>query len=288
MTSGALPDRTETLVQQATGKPGPLLWLTGAGISAESGVPTFRGKEGYWQVGSRNYHPQDMATRSAFAQRPDDVWSWYLYRRGVCRSAEPNAAHRALAELEARIGDRFLLVTQNIDGLHLRAGNSRARAYAIHGDIEHMRCAGECTDALDPIPEEVDPHWEHGRGLGEAERKHLVCPRCGGRARPHVLWFDEVYDEPRFRFESAMDAASRCALLVVVGTTGVTNLPLQIGMLVARRRAPMIVINPEPSPFTEMTERTGGDVLEGTAGEWVPPLARYIGECGAGPATDTD
>ena len=115
---------------------GPLVFLTGAGISAESGIPTFRGPEGFWRVGSRNYHPQEMATARAFSSMPDEVWRWYLHRRGVCRAAAPNAAHQALVQLDERLGERFRLVTQNVDGLHLRAGGDPARIYQIHGNID--------------------------------------------------------------------------------------------------------------------------------------------------------
>src|SRR5688500_3238942 len=95
------------------GRAGRVVVLTGAGISAESGIPTFRGKEGYWTVGSREYHPQELATHEAYAQMPLEVWAWYLYRRGVCRAAGPNAAHTSLVALERALGDRFALVTQN-------------------------------------------------------------------------------------------------------------------------------------------------------------------------------
>jgi NAD-dependent deacetylase len=103
-----------------------VLVLTGAGISADSGIPTFRGKEGYWTIGSKNYHPQELARLSAFRQMPDEVWSWYLYRREICNKAEPNPSHYALVELETLLtaaGRKFTLVTQNVDGLHLRAGS---------------------------------------------------------------------------------------------------------------------------------------------------------------------
>ncbi len=106
-------------VRRASGK---VVALTGAGISAESGIPTFRGTDGYWVVGSRNYMPQEMATREMFERAPEEVWRWYLYRFGVCRHAAPNAGHAALVRLERALGDRFTLVTQNIDGLHRRAG----------------------------------------------------------------------------------------------------------------------------------------------------------------------
>ena len=259
---------------------GSVLFLTGGRISAESGIPTFRGAEGYWIEGSRHYQPMELATHEAFEREPDTVWAWYLHRRSVCRAAEPNAAHRALAELERAIGDRFLLVTQNVDGLHLRAGSSLARTYQIHGNIDFMRCSEECGDALFEVPGTIDLDWPRGRPLADAERKLLVCPRCGARSRPHVLWFDESYDEARFRFQSALRAARDFDLLVVVGTTGATNLPMQIGATFARRRAPMLVVNPEPNPFAEMAARGEGAYVEGTAGALVPRIAARLASIG--------
>lgn len=256
---------------------GRVLWLTGAGISAESGIPTFRGAEGFWRVGSRNYQPQEMATWSAFQQMPDEVWAWYLYRRSVCRAAKPNVAHRALASLEAAVGDRFLLVTQNVDGLHLRAGNTLDRTYQIHGNIDYMRCSAECLPAPVLIPETVDLDWPKGRAVGDGERDALYCSECGARARPHVLWFDETYDEPNFRFQSSLQAAETAAAVVVVGTTGATNLPMQVGLTAAQRGAPLLVINPEPNPFSQIVERTGrGAFLKGTAGQWVPQVVDFL------------
>ena len=272
-----LPSEIDDLLERARTTDGQVALLTGAGISAESGIPTFRGKEGYWTVGSRNYHPMELATFEAFTEMPDDVWSWYLYRRSVCLGAEPNAAHRAVAELERSLGDGMLLVTQNVDGLHLRAGNTLARTYQIHGNIDFMRCSRECTPAPVPMPASVDRVWEKGRALGDEERRALVCPKCGARSRPHVLWFDEYYDEPHFRFESSMRLASSCSLLIVVGTAGQTNLPIQIGALVTRRGAPMIVVNQDPSPFTEFAEMNPlGAFLQGRATEWLPPLLARI------------
>ena len=274
-----LPSELDGLLDHTVSNDGPVVFLTGAGISAESGIPTFRGKEGYWQVGSRNYHPQEMATHAAFVEMPDEVWAWYLYRRSVCRAAEPNAAHRAVAELEQALGDRFVLLTQNVDGLHLRAGNSLERTYQIHGNIDFIRCGNECSTTLFPMPEGVPLEWKKGRAMGDAERELLRCPRCQARARPHVLWFDECYDEERFRFESSIQAAMSSDLLVVVGTAGQTNLPLQVGSVVARRGAPMVVVNPEPNPFTEFAAGSAkGLFIEGTAGEWIPPLCVAIAD----------
>lgn len=272
-------DRIDTLLDLSAQLDGRVVFLTGAGISAESGIPTFRGPQGYWKVGSKNYHPQEMATHAAFTEMPDEVWAWYLYRRGVCRGAEPNDAHRALASLDGSLGDGFLLVTQNVDGLHLRAGSPLDRTYQIHGNIDFMRCGSECTTELYPMPEGVDEVWPKDRKLSDVERKLLVCPKCGARSRPHVLWFDESYDEERFRFESSIEAAVSASLLVVVGTAGQTNLPLQIGTLVFRRGAPMVAVNPDPSPFTEMAEQSpSGLFLRGTAGALIPPLAQRIAE----------
>ncbi len=268
-----LPPEVVSLVRQA-GK-GLVLFLTGAGISAESGIPTFRGPEGYWTIGSRNYHPTELATRAAFERMPREVWAWYLYRRAVCRAAAPNEAHLALVELERALRDRFLLLTQNVDGLHLRAGSEPRRTYQIHGNIDFMRYVDESQSAPLPIPEGIDVAWAKGRALSDAEWDLLASPR-GVRARPHVLWFDETYDEENFRFESSLRAASRASLLVVVGTTGATSLPIQVGALAARSGVPLVVINPESNPFVELAERSGGAYLEGTAVEYVPPLCRAL------------
>jgi len=273
----ALSEPVAALLDEAARARAHVMILTGAGISAESGVPTFRGAEGYWRVGSRNYHPQEMATHEAFVEMPDEVWAWYLYRRSVCRAASPNAAHEALVALERALGDRFLLVTQNVDGLHLRAGQTLARTYQIHGNIDFMRCADECADAIDRVPEAIDREWAKGRAIGDAERALLQCGRCGGRARPHVLWFDETYDEPRYRFESSIRAARATSLLVVVGTSGATNLPMQIGSIVARRGVPILDVNPEENPFTNLARSTPrGAWLAGAAAKTVPAIVERL------------
>lgn len=256
---------------------GLVLWLTGAGISQESGIPTFRGKDGYWKVGSANYRSEELATMEAFRAMPDEVWGWYLYRRSVCRAAEPNVAHRALVRAEQRRGDDFLLVTQNVDGLHLRAGNTPGRTYQIHGNIDFMRCSRECLSAPIPVPDGIDLGWDKGRPLTDRERELLRCPACGARGRPHVLWFGETYDEANFRFQSAIEAARTASLLIVVGTTGAVSLPMHVGTIAAQRGVPILVVNPERNAFSEMVRRTGrGAFLEGTAGKWVPELVEAL------------
>ena len=255
---------------------GPIVFLTGAGISAESGIPTFRGPEGYWRIGSRNYQPTEMATAEAFARMPEEVWRWYLYRRGVCRAAAPNTAHRALVEVERRLGERFLLVTQNVDGLHLRAGQSPARTFQIHGNIDFCRCRAGCAPAVRPLPAALPEDWPAGRALTDAERPLLRCV-CGASLRPHVLWFDESYDEPLYRYRSALRAAEEAAALVVVGTSGATTLPARMCELVAARGAPLIVVDPEPTIFSELAERSArGRFLRGPAAALVPALVDQI------------
>lgn len=233
-------------LRQALDRRGLVLVLTGAGISAESGLPTFRGPDGMWTPGSPNQRPEELATRAAFTRQPDVLWSWYLHRLALSRRAAPNRAHMALATLEHELGDRFLLITQNVDGLHRRAGSSDERTYEVHGSLRTMRCLFECTSEVFPVPEEVLPP-EGPRPIDEATRMHLRCPRCGAPTRPNVLWFDEYYDELHYRFDSALWAASRATLLVAVGTSGVAAIP---GLVVERALgsgAVIVDVNPEES-----------------------------------------
>lgn len=266
-------DRLKTLL----GRIGrdPLVFLTGAGISAESGIPTFRGEEGYWTVGSTNFHPSELATNRSFQKMPDDVWCWYLYRRTVCGQAVPNAAHHALVRLEERLQDRFLLVTQNVDGLHRRAGNSAERIFEVHGNINQMRCWSECTLTPFPIPDAL-PEIMKGAQMSDVERAQLVCPQCGGRARPHVLWFDECYDEERFRFDSSLQAVKRAGALITVGSSGTTNLPMQMAQLAYAHGVVLIDINPESNPFARLAQSSGGLWIRKPAGSALSELEEAL------------
>jgi NAD-dependent deacetylase len=219
--------------------------------------------------------PEEMATARLFAQRPEEVWRWYLHRFGICRTVRPNEAHRALVRLEAALGDRFALVTQNIDGLHRSAGSSPTRTFCIHGDAAYVRCSADCGEGRLPLPEfgRFDAQTE----LSENDRRRLKCARCGAWLRPHVLWFDEYYDEENYRAESALRAAARAELLLVIGTSGATNLPMQIGELCLRTGAAIVDVNPEPNPFTELTKRTPrGHFLCGPASSAVPELVAAL------------
>lgn len=247
--------------------------LTGAGISAESGIPTFRGPEGYWTVGSRVYMPKEMATLAMFKQQPLTVWQWYLYRLGICLQAEPNAGHFALVELERLLADRFTLITQNIDNLHLRAGNTPARTYQIHGNVNYTRCSGQCTTGLRLLPEALK-RQRTDHILSDDEIRLLHCPDCGAWLRPHVLWFDEYYDEEYFRCDSSMARANATDLLIIVGTSGATSLPNQVAIAVFSRGKTIVDINIEKNPFSELAQgSSGGMFIQASAVETLPRLA---------------
>ncbi|MBX2812408.1 MAG: RNA polymerase subunit sigma [Myxococcales bacterium] len=272
-----LKGKARELLMQAMEGEQRVVVVSGAGISAESGIPTFRGVEGYWQVGSKNYHPHELATLSAFRRQPREVWSWYLYRRGVCLRAEPNAAHHALVRLEQHLNERFTLVTQNVDGLHGRAGASREQTYEVHGNIRFMRF--DDVGELDPrlIPEELSTDWARGRQVHDDEINYLRHA-CGVLGRPHVLWFDEYYDETRFRYDSTLRAAEAADLLLVVGSSGTTNLPVQVAERVSERNIPFIVVNKDvDSYFVDLAQHSQtGAVLIGNASEWIPVVVDQL------------
>ncbi len=271
-----MDNRLGAILDNAAASSGLVVALTGAGISAESGIPTFRGKEGFWTVGSKDYHPQEMATWRMFSRHPEQVWPWYLYRRSICRDALPNPGHEAVVALEQAFGDRFVLATQNVDGLHIRAGNSLARTYQIHGNVDYMRCAEECTPAMYPVPEGVQD-WPKDRALTEDDVAALTCPKCGASSRPHVLWFDECYDEEHYRFESSLRAAAQAAVLLVVGTAGATNLPNQMVGLAARCGAAVVDVNPENNPFARVARQLpNGYAATGTSGALMPEIAERL------------
>ena len=257
-------------------KKGKLAILTGAGISAESGIPTFRGKDGYWTIGSQEYHPQEMATNRMFEAKPYEVWQWYLYRRGICKAAGPNKAHEAVAELEELFGERFTLITQNVDGLHLQAGNSLERTFQIHGNIAYMRCADGCSTKLFPIPDDL-LRIDKDSPLSEEEKKRLVCEKCGKLSRPHVLWFDEYYDEELYHYESSIKTALKADCLIVIGTSGATSLPMRVGTLCAYREILMIDINPSDNPFANLAKSSpNGFALLGGACEHLPAIVEVL------------
>lgn len=218
--------------------------LTGAGISAESGVPTFRGPEGLW----RTFKPEELATPAAFARDPKLVWEWYDWRRALISKVEPNAGHIALAALEDRTPD-FTLITQNVDGLHERAGSNRV--VRIHGSIWRVRCVdcgAENTDDRVPLP--------------------VLPPRCGcgELVRPCVVWFGEPL--PRKEWAAAERAVTQCDLLLVIGTSAQVYPAASLIPMAMQAKARVIEINPEDSPLSGVTDLW----LRGKAGEILPQL----------------
>lgn len=200
--------------------------LTGAGISAESGVPTFRGEEGLW----RNFRPEDLATPEAFARDPRLVWEWYAWRQGVVEGCEPNPAHQALVRLEQE-WPGFTLITQNVDGLHARAGS--IRILELHGNLFRARCVRE-ADVRD------------FRAEGE------LPPRCscGGLLRPQIVWFGESLDERTI--ELAVQAVEECELLLLVGTSALVTPAALLPVIARRSGAEVIEVNPHPTGASDL------------------------------------
>ena len=216
---------------------GRVLVITGAGISAESGIPTFRGKEGYW----RNLNPADLATPEAFARDPNLVWEWYRERRAKIRAAQPNAAHGAIARLAGNCRD-FLLVTQNVDDLHTRAEWDGCRVSTeqivqIHGDIFLTHCSRCDSNELNQR---------------EADGRLPACARCHSLMRPGVVWFGEQLDLRNIDRVEKFFAAGGCDLVLVIGTTATFGYIIDWAVRAANANGRIIEINPAEtslSPF---------------------------------------
>jgi len=220
--------------------------LTGSGISAESGVPTFReAQTGLWA----RYDPQQLATPEAFARDPRLVWEWYEWRRGLVSSAAPNPGHTALAELEERVPE-FILVTQNVDGLHQRAGSREV--VELHGNIMRTKCS------LEGVIVECY----------EDEEKPPLCPGCGAPLRPDVVWCGEML--PSAALESASAAARRCDLFLSIGTSSMVYPAAALPYQALEAGATLAEINPDETPLSRSADFT----LRGRAGEVLPRLLR--------------
>lgn len=218
--------------------------LTGAGISADSGVPTFRGADGLW----RNFKAEDLATPEAFARDPSLVWEWYNWRRELIATKYPNPAHYTLAEMEQRF-PQFWLITQNVDGLHRAAGSRKLSE--LHGNIWNVRCTecGVVSENRD-VPIAILPS----------------CAACGGLLRPHIVWFGEALpEEPLHR---SYAAAQACDIFLIIGTSGLVYPAAMFGPLAKERGAHVVEINRDPTPYAEMVDVS----IQGRAAEIVPRL----------------
>ena len=219
--------------------------LTGAGISAESGVPTFReAQTGLWA----RYNPEELATPEAFQRNPRLIWEWYASRQQRVRQAEPNAGHRALVEMEHRIAE-FTLITQNVDGLHRRAGSHQI--LELHGNLFRAKCFSEDRPVESwPDSEEIPPR----------------CPRCGGLLRPDVVWFGEML--PAATLRAAEHAAATAELFFSIGTSALVYPAADLPFAALNAGATVVEINPQPTPLSPHVTFS----LNGAAGQILPAL----------------
>lgn len=220
--------------------------LTGAGISAESGIPTFRDpQDGLWS----RFRPQDLATRVAFERDPKLVWNWYQWRRRLIRQARANAGHLALVRLESLLPG-FTLLTQNVDGLHALAG-SRC-LHELHGNIMRNRCYRENCLMEPAAGDEGEPP---------------CCPQCGAWLRPDVVWFGESL--PQQALDAALDATAKCDLFLAIGTSATVSPAAELPLMALQGGALVVEINPEPTRLT-------GNVQLSLRGPAAPLLSRLV------------
>ncbi len=222
--------------------------LTGAGVSAESGVPTFRDAQtGLWA----RYRPEELATPQAFRRDPRLVWEWYAWRRELVATATPNPGHYALAEME-RDCPVFTLITQNVDGLHQRAGSGqRFPVIELHGNIQRTKCFEQ---------NHLIKTWE------DSSRVPPLCPRCGSLLRPDVVWFGESL--PADALQAAWQAAATCDLFLSIGTSSLVEPAASLPYIALRAGIDVVEINPQPTPLTPHARW----VLNGLAGQALPAL----------------
>ena len=237
-----------------------VLVLTGAGVSAESGIPTFRGKDGYW----KNLDPTKLATPEAFARDPQLVWDWYRARREHLRNARPNAAHEAVARLARRTGE-FLLVTQNVDDLHARAGITAEKMVQIHGDIFVTRCSrcefsyvGRGGSPEPPGACVVQPTNRRLRSIAATSERDLnvpICPKCQALMRPDVVWFGEQLSRNELERVEDFLGGGTCDVVIVAGTTATFGYIIDWALRGSRVGAELIEVNPEETSLSRFATR---------------------------------
>ena len=225
--------------------------LTGAGISAESGVPTFRGNDGLW----KKFKPEELANFDAFMKNPDLVWEWYRHRKQVISTIQPNAGHYALVEME-KMYKKFAVITQNIDNLHYRAGSKTV--YELHGNINRNYCIG-CGKPY--ANEDI---------LQPDQDKTPRCSSCKGLIRPDVVWFGEML--PVDAWNSSVTAAERSDVFFSVGTSAIVYPAASLPMIARRSGAFTVEINIEPTDLSS----TADEVILGKSGEILPQLLDHL------------
>lgn len=254
-----------TQFRDALKKARHIVALTGAGISAESGIPTFRGAGGYW----RHYPAQDVATPNAFLTNPSLVWEFYSYRRNLVLTKSPNPAHVALAEMEQRFmeeGRRLVVITQNIDELHRVAGTKNL--LELHGTLFKTRCT-KCGHISENNDNPICPALE-GKGAPDAADARIPegelprCQKCSGLLRPHVVWFGESLDSDIL--VAAQEELQKCDLCLVIGTSSVVYPAAMFAPEVAQRGVPVAEFNLETTSGTD----NFGFYFEGPCGSTLP------------------
>jgi NAD-dependent deacetylase len=239
--------------------------ITGAGISAESGVPTFRGEGGLW----RTFRAEDLATPEAFARDPVLVWEWYWWRRARIAGVRPNPGHAVLARFEARF-PAFTLLTQNVDGLHAEAGSRNL--VELHGNIWRARCNVHRASVFDqrgePIPRIDERAGAAARAVSRPDLP--LCPSCAAVLRPDVVWFGESLDPGCVA--RAIEAVDACDVLLVVGTSGVVYPVAALPSMARRRQSTIIEVNVEATALTADADV----VLRGPSGAILPELERQL------------
>lgn len=269
-------DKLKGDLQQVIQTNKKITFLVGAGLSAESGIPTFRGKDGFWKVGSKNYKPEQIGTYRMFCLNATEVWKWFLFRKTVCKNAEPNTGHYALKQIEDLLGDQFALVSQNVDGLHKKAGNSIERTYLIHGDLDYVRCGDECSTELYPFPNGISDKKREDF-ISEEEQELLKCPKCKKDLRPHVLWFDESYNERYYKFRTVQEISDNTGILFIIGTSGATYLPSEMIDRVSFFNGVIVDINIEENNFSNFLESyKQGYTIRTSSSNVLPKLVETI------------
>lgn len=253
---------------------GKVLVVTGAGVSAESGIPTFRSVDGTGIYESGDWNPIEFLRSSTVEMHIDKLWEYYLKRfTSAMNGAQPNPGHEAIAYLETymqRTNGQFLLVTQNIDGLHLEAGNTPPQCIELHGN-KQMRCSDECWLRNNNEVPKFAPIPENARFPED-----LTCPDCGYMMRPHVLLFDEAYSQELYRSEEAHDFAQEANLVITVGCSAVVPVAQILANYAVGNDAIVIDVNPAADgPLVDLAEQQGAR-LQGTAGGIMPKLVDFL------------
>ncbi len=244
--------KTVDLIQNST----IIAVLTGAGVSKESGVPTFRdAMEGLWA----KYDPQQLATPQAFQRNPKLVWDWYTWRREMVSKAKPNPGHIALAQIEAKFPSTTI-ITQNVDDLHEQAGSQNI--IHLHGNIAQSKCYDSCKDT----PTIIDINsfaWDRESGPP-------ACPYCGAQVRPDVVWFGESL--PLHHLENAAELSITCDIMLVVGTSGLVSPAADLPVHAKRKGAKIIEVNPDDTPLSPIADIR----LKGPSGEMLPKVVEGL------------